>query len=656
MNSLVKVFNSAGRAIKRYSLERAVWCLLAIGFCWMEVDDYHLFKYLQEMYFMIGTGIFYCIKKGAFRVKKLPFTIPIMIITGCLIKYCNQVYFFKGYSFYNTAVPILAAVTVLLYILAISECFEQRKVLSVGEGCILVLLLSVSIFLSVHEWNYFYILVVCSMLPYAIFLGNKESQRHFMKGIADGICIGIWVVQGYAWRHRPYNAYEMRYSGATTLCIYSARIYLLGFSAWLTKYVECSKQQYCKLISVQGVKRLMAFPAWLISAFILAIVYMTGNRGTVVAMVIMAAIAMSVRYIRAVEISPKKIMDKCKGLAAPVGKSMINLGCLGCVSLMLFPVAFMAARWLPAYYNEPDYIDSCGNRYLSYMTQEIGETFLYNNEYRDDAVKKNDNIYSIKYITYYECLCFNIGRLIPGMNEYFYEVLGEAIWNTRAYRIETFYDAGYYSEADYEWYWKELKEDFENQYVGGSTFADVGDGSFELPFKELIYKVLGKLLLYLDAEELNVTAASSTGKIYPGDTPEYPWSTSEELQNGLGERAAIYSYAIRHLNLEGHKDDAFKFYQTEDVTQGHAHNIFLQMGYDFGIISMIVFCMMFLAVILIGAGDIREGMFEYMCPVLLLTGFAVFGMFDVGFSVKNGMTAMIILISMCVRRRKNVEH
>lgn len=115
-----------------------------------------------------------------------------------------------------------------------------------------------------------------------------------------------------------------------------------------------------------------------------------------------------------------------------------------------------------------------------------------------------------------------------------------------------------------------------------------------------------------------------------------------------------YSYAVRHFNLEGHKEGEFKFYQTEDVIQSHAHNLFLQAGYEFGVIAMIVFIFLFIVVITVGSRNILVGRLEYICPVVLFFGFAVYGMFDVGFSTKNGLTAVVILIAVCIRNCEKV--
>lgn len=636
---------------KGNTLERMAWCLVAIGFCWTEVEDYHQFIFLKQMWIMIGIGVFYCLKKGALQRKKLFFTVPVVGLAAAWVWYFHHIHYFYGYYFFNTAIPILISVSILLYILVVYDCFAERRPLCVGSGGVLVLVFAISVFLSVNEKHYYFLAAVVAMLPYAFLLEKKESQRAFFKGITDGLCIGVCVVQWHAWKHRPYNAFEVRYAGATSLCIYAARIYLMGFAAWLAKYVECARQYVEKWKSRQGIKRLCAIPSWLIAAFILAIVYMTGNRGTVVAMVLMAMIALVIRFLGGLKFSLKNVLDWMGGL----GRVAIHLAYFGGISLAFFPIAFQLTRWLPAHFNEPDYLDSCGNRYLSWVTQEKGEPFWRDNEYRPDAVKINDDPNSIKYISYYECLCFNIGRLVPGMNVFLYEKLGDDIWNTRANRIEYFYNLGFYTEEDYNWYWKELTEQFEEQYVGGSVFS--GEEGLEIPFKDVFYEIISAFLLYLDAEDSPVDSVSdgvaTVKKAYPGDTPEEPWSTRDALQNDLGERGAIYFYTLRHLNLEGHEEDAFKFYQTEDVVQPHAHNIFLQAGFDYGICAMIVMILMFLSAILIGIGNIHEDKLEYVCSVLLALGFAVFGMFDVGFETGNGITAVLLLMIMCIRGRES---
>lgn len=65
--------------------------------------------------------------------------------------------------------------------------------------------------------------------------------------------------------------------------------------------------------------------------------------------------------------------------------------------------------------------------------------------------------------------------------------------------------------------------------------------------------------------------------------------TYEEAENGLLVRKTIYTHYLRNLNLWGHRQDEQGFQLTGRYWIGHAHNIYLQYGTDFGIIAVLVF-------------------------------------------------------------------
>lgn len=51
----------------------------------------------------------------------------------------------------------------------------------------------------------------------------------------------------------------------------------------------------------------------------------------------------------------------------------------------------------------------------------------------------------------------------------------------------------------------------------------------------------------------------------------------------------IYAYYLQHLNFVGHTSSEGVFYLEDGTEIGHAHNMFLQMAYDYGIIVGIIF-------------------------------------------------------------------
>lgn len=74
----------------------------------------------------------------------------------------------------------------------------------------------------------------------------------------------------------------------------------------------------------------------------------------------------------------------------------------------------------------------------------------------------------------------------------------------------------------------------------------------------------------------------------PGSSPENPYVIEGiDLYSAMGARIVIYSYYLKHMNLWGHFEQGF--YISEDVFMGHAHNMFIQMAYDYGIIAGLLY-------------------------------------------------------------------
>lgn len=69
----------------------------------------------------------------------------------------------------------------------------------------------------------------------------------------------------------------------------------------------------------------------------------------------------------------------------------------------------------------------------------------------------------------------------------------------------------------------------------------------------------------------------------PGSSPENPFMLEgTDTDDSVSIRKTIYAYYWNHLNMAGHSNNG-GFYLTEDTYMGHAHNMFLQMAYNYGI-------------------------------------------------------------------------
>lgn len=115
----------------------------------------------------------------------------------------------------------------------------------------------------------------------------------------------------------------------------------------------------------------------------------------------------------------------------------------------------------------------------------------------------------------------------------------------------------------------------------------------------------------------------------PGDTKENPYSiTNSNVPGPYKARYAILRYYIDKLNLSGHtrEESVFYLFHNDKVTQmTHAHNMFLQQAFDYGI----PVGMLFLGIYLYCIGfALLKHRWEHIFLFAFLISIAGFGMFE----------------------------
>lgn len=107
------------------------------------------------------------------------------------------------------------------------------------------------------------------------------------------------------------------------------------------------------------------------------------------------------------------------------------------------------------------------------------------------------------------------------------------------------------------------------QIVGIELFAEGGKVSFKTPAALTVH-------------------AAAQGE--PGSSPENPFSFEEtDFESSISIRRTIYYYYATHLNFAGHSKAVSGFYMTNGYYYEHAHNMFLQIAYDYGMIAGVLF-------------------------------------------------------------------
>lgn len=121
--------------------------------------------------------------------------------------------------------------------------------------------------------------------------------------------------------------------------------------------------------------------------------------------------------------------------------------------------------------------------------------------------------------------------------------------------------------------------------------------SFEKAFNENVGRLLQLLGIQMIEEDGEVSlrsplvlTARAAAPGEPGSSPDNPFSFEEtDFTSSISIRRTIYYYYITHLNLEGHSKSVPGFYMENGEYYGHAHNMFLQIAYDYGIAAGILF-------------------------------------------------------------------
>lgn len=156
---------------------------------------------------------------------------------------------------------------------------------------------------------------------------------------------------------------------------------------------------------------------------------------------------------------------------------------------------------------------------------------------------------------------------------------------------------------------------FEGEYVEGESVCsfDPWNSTKYISFEDVAYGNVNRILealgipleswsmqfqqfmqaLPVHAEELNRQAIVENEA---GSSPDNPFNIEElnGLSSSTDARKVIYTYYWNHLNFRGHDKEHSGFWISGDTYYGHAHNMFLQVAYDYGIISGILFLLIYL--------------------------------------------------------------
>lgn len=146
---------------------------------------------------------------------------------------------------------------------------------------------------------------------------------------------------------------------------------------------------------------------------------------------------------------------------------------------------------------------------------------------------------------------------------------------------------------------------FAGNYVEGSSVCsfDDWDSPKYITFEEALEVNVGRVLDAIGIDYrflqgraaipllgMKVYAAEAVERTEAGSSRENPFILEgTDMDSSVDIRKVIYAYYWKHLNWGGHSKSNAGFYITETSFIEHAHNMFLQMAYDYGTPAGILF-------------------------------------------------------------------
>lgn len=190
------------------------------------------------------------------------------------------------------------------------------------------------------------------------------------------------------------------------------------------------------------------------------------------------------------------------------------------------------------------------------------------------------------------------------------------------------------------WFWGEWSEERVHSF-------DPWDSEKYIELDEYAEAALGRVLnafsSLLEHSPLAIRAKAASA-VREQDDRMIPVLTPEQEQDTLLVRSTIYRYYWKHLNLLGHPYEEQGFQLHERYWIGHAHNIFLQYGTDFGIPVMVLF------IVLIVWGSVflfrcyaRGGDETAAADLMFLLVPALFGMLECSWGVGSLSILMMFM-------------
>lgn len=471
-----------------------------------------------------------------------------------------------------------------------------------------------------YHWNLLYF--ASYLLLYLTPL-EKEDYKALGNGIIDGIAIGFFLIQGTADVIRPYDT--LRYLGLYSNPNMNALFYQLAYAAFLARFCVLEKQSG----KLSGGKFLIKWFSFFMAASLWNYLFLTMCRSAMLGMGAVS-IAASIYCFMGKRTAGKPYpSDRQAGKTAFAdamrrgGKVLLRFATMLLLIVGTFPLVYGSVRRLPAYFDSPVY---------------------FFEGYSEDRIVKGDPPDSPKYISWQQVLEANFGRLkqllpqkdtkaaVPDKNILQETLSQDEMTATDMQQGENAYSGA--AAADIQ--------QGENAYNGAAA-ADIQQGE--------------------NAQKEPAAADIQQEENIQDEQTDNLQEEPKQEENSAAIRLVIYKHYLSSLNLTGHKETENGIQVTEEYYAPHAHDLFLQYAFNYGIPGGILFFLFMAGSFLCLAANCRrmgkqrkphsEG---NPAPFFLFLAILIFGLTEITW--RSGMlsnTLLFLLPCFAIRLRRRVK-
>ena len=566
------------------------------------------------------VGIFILTHYSIRDFLKLPYAVWALL---CLIGVPAAMIWGRGHTLYpgrfNTVICILALYGFILIRTFIAFMIEKKKPGIAPAGLTLFGILFLFIAFSRYNDKWPLMYLAAFFLFYLTDLTQEEKET-FLCALQDGIIAGFFLIQGLALVFRPYDT--LRYMGMYANTNMNALFYQAVYCAFLSRFCILEAHKYAE--GVSPIPLLEKIWKWACLAFAAAMwpfVFLTMCRSALLGMGAATVLA----GIYCIKYCAKKRFLHGAGYAA----------LLALIAVAGFPVVYGAVRYLPPLFHHP---------------------IWFYNDYSEERVHSSDPWDSPKFTGWEEVLKENLGR--------FADLLPMSLEGNGGYSAQTDPEGLDYSDiADPA----DLPGNSDSATAAGlpgnsnsataTGLPDYSDSTAPASLPDYSDSTAPASLPDYSDSTAPAALPDSFDATSPSDLPGGLDASDPDAANPLPEdavpelkstsaRLSIYSHYLANLNLTGHLEQENGLQVSEDYYAPHAHNLFLQYAFNYGIPAGILF---FLWIVVTGIRlliNVFRGQKPSPCiaALLLFAASIVFGLTEIMW--RNGLlsnTMMFLL-------------